>query len=425
MPQFAFVAKDRMGNTVQGTLTAADLAFAANQIGQMGYSLVDLQPVTTPSLPVEAGSAAPAEHTQSFASPSTSTQAPSPQNISLEEPTQNLPAQPSAPSPSPPADVLQADAARRMKLEQDLIKMGMKAEEIRRLLDAKANTSDPDAGPPGSNVGRGARAMPSMPLSPPAAPTGRAAVSQRRAAREADLHSFAAELQSNAAAAQTRAIEAASQALPAFRESSAQEIRQAEQLLREASIARRREKFREAEAKCRDAIALVPKDAAALELLGDLLQGVARTEEALAAYRRALEADPKRASAERKYGDLLARQQNWNAIDPEAVPKNPLVATMLSLLLPGSGQIYNGEWIKGTIIMACAVLCVLAWFYIGPQKPYEATPAKANRPAVTARPARSKVNLDVPVMISRVFYVLLLVYSAADAGAAARRSKNG
>jgi hypothetical protein len=89
---------------------------------------------------------------------------------------------------------------------------------------------------------------------------------------------------------------------------------------------------------------------------------------------------------------------------------------------------YNGEWIKGTIIMAFAALCLLAWFMIGPQQPYETSrEIKSHQTATTApaRPTRGKVNLDLPVMISRVLYVSLLVYGAADAWAVARRSRNG
>ena len=51
MPQFAFIAKDRMGNTIQGKVEAQNAAFAANQIGQMGYSLVELTPVSWPPDP--------------------------------------------------------------------------------------------------------------------------------------------------------------------------------------------------------------------------------------------------------------------------------------------------------------------------------------------------------------------------------------
>lgn len=46
MPQFAFQATDRLGNSVEGKVTAANPAFAANEIGKMGYALVSLQPVS-------------------------------------------------------------------------------------------------------------------------------------------------------------------------------------------------------------------------------------------------------------------------------------------------------------------------------------------------------------------------------------------
>src|ERR1043166_4792227 len=101
MPQFAFVAKDQKGNTVQGTLPAADLAFAANQIGQMGYSLVDLQPVTLPFPADTAADSAPAGDTQSSVTAAASPAAPPPQAATPEQPTQSIPAQS---ADSPPTD---------------------------------------------------------------------------------------------------------------------------------------------------------------------------------------------------------------------------------------------------------------------------------------------------------------------------------
>src|SRR5436190_1733542 len=124
MPQFAFIAKDRMGNTVQGTLTAADLAFAANQIGQMGYSLVEVQPTQT--LPVQPTQTLPVQPTQTLPVQPT-------QTLPV-QPTQTLPVQPAGDSAVSAADALLADAAQRRKIEQDLARMGMKPEEIRRLL---------------------------------------------------------------------------------------------------------------------------------------------------------------------------------------------------------------------------------------------------------------------------------------------------
>jgi tetratricopeptide (TPR) repeat protein len=137
----------------------------------------------------------------------------------------------------------------------------------------------------------------------------------------------------------------------------------AEGILRDASMLRRKEKFRDAEAKAREAIALTPSDAAALELLGDILQGVGKVDEALAAYKRATEADAKRSSAERKYGDLLMRQQNWNFGDPEAAPPNRWLNSILSLCLPGVGQAINGDWVKAICFFALDLVCAFLLFY--------------------------------------------------------------
>lgn len=271
------------------------------------------------------------------------------------EPTQAL----AVPPASPPltaaeshvsADALLADETRRRRLESELARMGLSVEEVRRLLTADATDTDP--------LAKTAAHAASAP--PPVALAGRSAPAP---VTSQSLQSVAAERMSANLAARVKALDAISLGLPDFRESSPAETRQSEGLLREASMLRRRERFKEAEAKCREALALVPKDAAALELLGDLFQGVARVDEALAAYKRATLADPRRSSAERKYGDLLMRQQNWNVADPEAIPKNSFAAVLLSALLPGAGQLHNGEWGKGAFFLAATLVCVYLLAY--------------------------------------------------------------
>jgi tetratricopeptide (TPR) repeat protein len=260
------------------------------------------------------------------------------------EVTQAIPV--GAPTMEMDADTLLADAARRRKIEQDLARMGMSPVEIRKLLDADANSADPLK-----------QSQPQMPAAPVGMPSARGAVKNAPPSPES-LSAFAAQLLTARAAEQARAVEQAAQALPEFRESSTQEVRQAEQLLRDAAMLRRREKYADAEKKCRDALLLTPKDAAALELLGDILQGVARVNEALAAYKRATEADPKRGSAEHKYGELLMQQQRWDTTDPEAVPKNARFALLLSLLFPGLGQFHNSETGKGIFFLLADVVCI-------------------------------------------------------------------
>ena len=437
MPQFAFIAKDRMGNTVQGKVDAPDTAFAANQVGQMGYALIELRPVP----------ASPAEPTTNFAAPPypsaevpTSPAATAPAVFRAADPaarTQSMAAGsvPTAPvsaplpsvtlaSPAEQADLLRSDAAARRKAETDLARMGMKPDEIRRLLDANPNTTAP---PP---TGPAVLPTPIAPVTAPAPAKAKKENARLKVAdRAADLHSFAAQLQSSSAATQVKAVEAVTLDLPDFRPSTPQERQQAETILRECYALRRRERFGEALAKCREALNLVPADAAALEMYGDLLQGVARTNEALAAYKRATEADSARASAERKYGDLLMRQQQWNEVDTEEVPKNPVAAAALSMLFPGAGQIHNGEKLKGAVLLTCAALCVAAVLYLTRDKmayaPSQIKPPPGGAAAVKEKRVPIDWGAETPLISCIIFYTALGVGSAIDAAAVARRTRRG
>ena len=396
MPEFTFSAQDKLGNAINGAIDAPDVLIASNEVGRMGYALIDIKEKSSGS-----------SHEPALPNPP-----------------------PDKPLPSPPQDILLADVEKRRKVEQDLARMGMTPVEIQRLLNADANTteskepvirrgSSPDAK---SNPLFSPNANANLPTKGKAA-----AVRQKRDSRASDLESFAAQLAASNSAkriVQEKEIEIVNLDLPEFRESSIQEIRQTETLLRDASALRRREKYSEAIAKCREALALTPSDATALELLGDLFQGVARTSEALSAYRRATEADPKRFSAERKYGDLLMRQQEWPDDDPEEVPKNPVVSAVFSLLFPGAGQIHNLQYVKGAVMLGGALLCVGAWFVFGTGK--QAYETSQNRPSAKTTVKRSKLTVEwgseMPLLISRVCYIALMIGSAADAYSVAKRN---
>lgn len=291
------------------------------------------------------------------------------------EPTQAI-------NPMPPekptglADVL-GDTQKRQKLEADLNKLGLSPAEVNRLLNANPNID-------------GAR--PAAPASP-------------KVRTDLDtLQTYAASLAAASAAAQKRAVSLVSLGLPDLRASSPEEVRAAEPILRDANILRRRERYRDAEARCREALQYVPADAAALELLGDILQGVARVDEALAAYKRAMEADPKRSSSEKKYGDLLMRQQTWPTMDPEAGPKLPSIAALLSALFPGIGQFYNGDLAKGIVFLVLDLCCLylLAW------SPWGFAGAHRHHGISTA------------LMASAILTGVVYVASVADAGISAR-----
>jgi len=415
-----------MGNTVRGQVEAANATLAANQIGQMGYALLEM---SGPGGSVGGGGGSagagagerpafpPSQLNQTHAMPP----AAPPSNVAI---TQAMP--PATPaittttSTSPNTDLLRSDAEARRKVEADLKRLGMSPDEIRRLVEANANTTAAPSGGPSVLA-----AMPVMPL-PDSGKTKLRGAHQKVAARAADLQSFAAQLQSASSANQIQAVEAVSLDLPGFRESTIQERQAAESLLREVYALRKREKYTEAIAKCREALGMVPSDAAALEMFGDLLQGVARTNEAMAAYKRAVEADPKRSSAERKYGDLLVRQQHWVEPDTEEVPKNPIAAGAFSLLIPGAGQIHNGQTLKGAILVGCAIASMIALLFLMRDKVGYATSVNLRpAPATTVKEKRVAIDWvgEAPVMACVLFYTTLSIGSAIDAAAFAHRTR--
>lgn len=155
---------------------------------------------------------------------------------------------------------------------------------------------------------------------------------------------------------------------PEFRKPAQDEADEAERLLREAALSRRRGRFAEAAEKCSTAIQKAPRDAAGLELYGDVLQALGRVDDALAAYRRAGEADPRRKSAEKKYAQLLLMQdRSVAAFQGQAEATSPYLAVLLSALCPGAGQYYNGQTGKALVLAAGALVLLVAllWTPLG------------------------------------------------------------
>ncbi|MGC8668186.1 MAG: tetratricopeptide repeat protein [Chthonomonadales bacterium] len=196
--------------------------------------------------------------------------------------------------------------------------------------------------------------------------------------------------------------------LPEFRPVSDAEKAQADRLLIQANIARRRNRYTEAERLCREAIEYTPSDAAALELYGDILQSIGRVDDALYAYDRARTADPNRSSAERKYAQLTLAQETDILSGAEgAAHRNPSLAVFLSATLPGAGQVYNGQAAKGLAIALAELLAVYLWLWTPLRNP-------TGHPNLTA----------ALVALAAVVYI----YAVADANIGARqagRSKSG
>lgn len=124
-----------------------------------------------------------------------------------------------------------------------------------------------------------------------------------------------------------------------------------EGLLRQITVARVRGDWTRARVLAEEAVQQAPQRADLHELLGDILRQLGDKEGALACYQRARDLEPQRPSAEEKFAATLLELQSFEVPDDEvpAFPKNPMVAATLSAVLPGTGQLYNEQWLKGML----------------------------------------------------------------------------
>jgi hypothetical protein len=144
----------------------------------------------------------------------------------------------------------------------------------------------------------------------------------------------------------------------------------AEQLLRDAYLLRMRQQWGAAEELCRKALELAPDDLQGLELLGDLLTEKGSDDEALAVYRRAFELHPEKASLEEKIAKAVLRKAEEerqrveaqlllnSRTNPKRRKRNQTVAVLLSVVCPGGGQFFNGQYVKGGAFLVLCLLCL-------------------------------------------------------------------
>ncbi len=126
----------------------------------------------------------------------------------------------------------------------------------------------------------------------------------------------------------------------------------------------------EAKAASDRLLELAPDSTSAHELHGDVLLAYGKRQEALAAFKRALEIEEGNVDAERKYAELTLAltseaQQSTDPADIEAArlrgapSKEPAMAAARSLMFPGLGQLYNGEYEKGVAFAIIALVLLL------------------------------------------------------------------
>lgn len=157
--------------------------------------------------------------------------------------------------------------------------------------------------------------------------------------------------------------------------------RERDRLLSLATVQRMRAQILDARASLQKAIIIsagMPGSQVAPihEMLGDMLAAEERWEQAAESYEKAQVLDPARTSAERKFGEMTLRIADEKAMaklgmagmgNSEVIAsgaqgkRNPGFAMILSLIVPGFGQFYNGQFIKACV---CLGVFVCAIFFI-------------------------------------------------------------
>jgi tetratricopeptide (TPR) repeat protein len=123
----------------------------------------------------------------------------------------------------------------------------------------------------------------------------------------------------------------------------------------------------------KQAFALIPGEASAIELLGDIYLEEGETEKAAQLFERALQQHPGHHGFEEKLAichldlaemenDRLSKTLLLTEGDKGKIfERQPAKAVSLSLLMPGAGQFYNDEMEKGGAFLAGAVLTCIGW----------------------------------------------------------------
>ncbi len=192
--------------------------------------------------------------------------------------------------------------------------------------------------------------------------------------------------------------------------------RELELLLAKANLHRLRGQPLEAQDTCRRALELNPKDVLIREMLGDSLYDAGKLQAALAEYRTALDYAPGKDSLEKKFArttldiaeaeraKVMAQDMLQNPGKYQVTRERSQVVAFVSALVPGLGQLYNGELTKAALIFGTFVIFLLSWAFLQP--PYPRNVNTLQMFVYVTSPA---------VLVTGVVFFLAYIYGLADA----------
>lgn len=216
--------------------------------------------------------------------------------------------------------------------------------------------------------------------------------------------------------------------------------RELQNLLARANLQRMRALITDARRTLEIALAVaetLPPAAAAPvhEMIGDMLAAEERWEQARDTYAQAVSLDPNKASAERKYGEMVVKLNDAEALarlggpltgddlvdvlrDARPGQRHAGMAMFCSLLLPGGGQFYGGQFVKGGAILGVALLSLLL-IALSPER---AALVEQVGGMVAMKPVRGSGTVPPALWICLAAGVLAWLYGLVDAPVSTGRS---
>ena len=200
-------------------------------------------------------------------------------------------------------------------------------------------------------------------------------------------------------------------------------------MLRDAHLQRVRQQSGAAEVLCRQALELAPDDLMGREMLADLLLEKGRLDEALEIYRPLFAEQPQRAVLEEKIARIVLRKDDdererltaqFMLDSPRGArdqKRNLTLAVLLSLFCAGLGQMFNGQYVKGGILLGTWLLSIFGW---GDLFRLVLTISGLDTAPAGPRGARSDlVEPNAAMIILGMAGLLIHIYSVLDAAAQA------
>lgn len=208
--------------------------------------------------------------------------------------------------------------------------------------------------------------------------------------------------------------------------------------------------------RCEQALALEPNNPDVQEFLADLQAARGEHDAALAGYRSILQEHPNRASVEAKLAKLVISRPSRAAPPPPPSPAplspgptppaatgaappfnpmplpqapypppagwnlprsgpSPVRAFFSSLVLPGVGQFYNGQYLKGAVILFATVAISVMWGGHMLKSLPEMQMLKSGNPETLPKMPSVGGSAGILVNWMSVVLTLLWVYAVADA----------